>query len=269
MSDRMFLQLVGHNRLGRGFNLDNPQTFNEKLNWLKINDRNPKYSIMADKYAVKQFVHDACGVNTAKCYGVYTSFNDIDFDSLPNSFVLKATHDSSGATICHDKGSFNKERAKNKFDHYLSHNNYWGLREWVYKDIPPRIIVEELLDDGSGKELQDYKFWCFNGEPRLMYVTNKGKDIYENFYDMNFCPVNVNHGFPRRIPEYEKPAEFERMKALATELSKGIPFVRVDFFDIQGNIYFGEFTFYDWAGLRPFSANWDKELGEWIILPTD
>lgn len=176
MSDRKLLNILGRSRLGSSFNLDKPKTFNEKLNWLKVNAHNPRYTTMADKFAVKQLLAEMDeGINCAKCYGVYDSFDEIDFQNLPNQFVLKATHDSSGATICRDKSTFNIESARQRFNRYLSHNNYRGLREWVYKNIKPRIIAEELLDDNSGRELQDYKFWCFNGEPRLMYVTNKGK----------------------------------------------------------------------------------------------
>ena len=119
-----------------------------------------------------------------------------------------------------------------------------------------------MLEDGTGHELQDYKFWCLNGTPRLMYVTNKGSQIYENFYDMEFKPVAVDHGFQRREPEYKCPKTFEKMKELATTLSAGIPFVRVDFYEIKGKAIFGEFTFYDWGGMQPFGGSWDSVLGE-------
>lgn len=269
MSDKRFLSLIGKSRLGKGFSLKNPKTFNEKLNWLKVHDHNPIYTQMADKYLVKSLVGRILEekVNIAECYGVWNSFDKIDFELLPKRFVLKATHDSSGATICKDKLTFDKKSAKLKFDRFLSFNNYWGHREWVYKEIQPQIIAEELLEDGSGCELQDYKFWCFNGEPKIMYMTNKGENIYENFYDMKFNPVMIDHGFPRRFPEYTKPNEFDEMRSLATILSKNIPFVRVDFFDINGKIYFGEFTFYDWGGLRPFGGDWDMILGEFLDLP--
>lgn len=268
IGDETFLSIIGRSRLGKGFNVVNPQTFNEKLNWMKFNDCNPIYTQMAGKYTVKSLIDKSIGGGyVAKTFGVWDSFDEIDFDELPDKFVLKATHDSSGATICRDKSKFDKGKAKAKFDKFLSYNNYYGHREWVYKDIKPQIIAEELLEDGSGHELQDYKFWCFNGVPKIMYMTNKGTNIYENFYDMDFNPIMIDHGFTRRVPEYAKPHEFEEMRSLATELSKDIPFVRVDFFDINGKVYFGEFTFYDWGGLRPFGGDWDKVLGEWIKLP--
>lgn len=149
----------------------------------------------------------------------------------------------------------------------LSNDFYWASREWPYKNIPHRIIADELLDDHTGKELRDYKFWCFNGEPKFMYLTIKGKNIYENFYDMDFRPANINHGFPRHQPEFEKPYGFEIMKELAVKLSQGLPFVRIDFFLIDKKIYFGEYTFFDWGGLRPFkNYKMDVELGKQINL---
>ena len=187
---------------------------------------------------------------------------------MPDKFVLKATHDSGGATICKDKSSFNKRLAKIKFDHDLRVTYCYRTGEWVYKNVKHRIIADMLLDDKSGNEIQDYKFWCFNGEPKIMYITNKGKNIYENFYDMEFKPSPINHGFPRKEPEYVKPDNFDLMKDLAKKLSKDIPFVRIDFFNISGKVYFGEYTFYDWAGLRPFAEEkWDLLLGSWIKIP--
>lgn len=241
------------------------------MNWQKLHDRNPLYTILADKYSVKEYVAKKIGKEyVVPCYGVWSNFDDIDFTSLPQSFVLKCTHDSSGAMVCKDKSQFDINRAKKKIQGYLKRNYYWSLREWVYKDIRPRVIADMLLDDGSGHELRDYKFWCFSGVPKVMYCTNKADDIYENFYDMDFRPLDINHGFKRQDPEFEKPEEFELMKTLAAKLSEGIPFVRADFFDINGHVYFGEFTFYDWGGLKPFTnKHWDIKLGSWIRLPVE
>lgn len=268
-SDKVYVKLRYLFCFRKRLDLNNPQTFNEKLNWLKLYGGKDIYHTMADKYLVKQFVNEKLGtdVYTVPCYGVWDSFDQIDFNKLPNSFVLKATHDSSGATICRDKNSFDFESAKRKFDVVLSRSWYYRNREWVYKDLKPRIIADKLLDDGSGHELQDYKFWCFNGEPKIMYITNKGKNIYENFYDMNFQPLNINHGYPRSIPEYSKPIGFNIMIDIAKKLSVGIPFVRIDFFEIAGHVYFGEYTFYDWGGEKPFQTQeMDLELGSYIHL---
>ena len=269
LGDKAYLHLLSCIIFGKSFDLEKPRSFNEKLNWLKINDRNPRYTLMADKYEVKKLIQEVNlkGLKAAECYGVWEHFDDIDFDNLPQRFVLKATHDSSGVVICRDKSEFDILKMRKKFNHLLSLNNYRGGREWIYKDIPPRIIAEEFLDEGTGRELTDYKFWCFNGEPKFMYITNKGTSIYENFYDMNFCPAPINHGFPRKMPEYNCPVEFNQMKEYASVLSQGIPFVRADFFVIKGEVYFGEFTFYDWGGLRPFEDEWDLKTGDMLQLP--
>lgn len=269
LSDKAYVKLVYKLRMNKELNLAHPQSFNEKLNWLKLYDRYPLYSLLADKYEVKEYVAQKIGKEyVVPNYGVWEKFEDIDFDTLPNQFVLKTTGDSSGVIICRDKSNFDKEQAAKKIAISLKTNYYYRTREWPYKDIHPRIIADMLLDEHTGKELQDYKFWCFNGEPKVMYITNKGKSIYENFYDMDFKPLDINHGFPRTIPEYKKPVGFDKMKQLAATLSHGIPFVRVDFFFVDNKIYFGEFTFYDWAGLKPFTDDKiDLKLGDLLQLP--
>ena len=267
--DRLYIRIVAKQKLGYSINLNNPQTFNEKLNYFKLYNKKPLYTQLADKYAVKEIVREKIGEEyVVKNLGVWNKFDEIDFDSLPNRFVLKCTHDSSGAIICKDKASFDFEAAKKRIEFTLSMNYFYACREWPYKNIPPRIIADEFLDDHTGKELQDYKFWCFNGQPKVMYVTNKGEKVEENFYDMDFNPLDIDHGFPRTKPEYTKPKEFELMKELAAQLSEGIPFVRVDFFDVDGHVYFGEYTFFDWAGLGKFATyQQDLELGKLIQIP--
>lgn len=249
-------------------NLNNPLTFNEKLNWLKLNDRNPRYTTLADKYLVKEHVAKTIGEEyVVPCYGKWECFDDIDFDSIPNEFVIKLNHDSSGAFICKDKSSLDKSKLKDFINKYIHKNYYWHVREWPYKNIERCVLAEKLLVDGTGDVLRDYKFWCFNGVPQYMYCTVKGVKVHENFYDMDFNPVDINHGFPRHTPEFEKPANFELMKTLAAKLSKDIPFVRVDFFDVGGHVYFGEYTFYDWGGMRAFSSmEQDKNIGSLIKI---
>lgn len=267
--DKLYVKMIFRGKLGYKLNLKNPQTFNEKLNWFKIYNRQPLYTSLADKYAVKKYVADKIGEQyVVKNLGVWNSFDEIDFSSLPNQFVLKCTHDSSGALVCRDKSTFDMKAAKERVDFVMKMNYFYACREWPYKNIPHRIIADEFLDDGSGYELNDFKFWCFNGKPTYMYCTVKAKDVYENFYDMDFNPVNIDHGFRRRDPEFEKPVAFELMKELAAKLSEGIPFVRIDFFYVNGKVYFGEFTFFDWAGLQPFNPyEQDLKLGKLIELP--
>lgn len=266
--DEWYVKTIFKHFLGYELDLNNPVTFNEKINWLKLYDHNPLYTMLADKYEVKKYVASLIGnEHVVPNIGVWQTAGEIDFSSLPKQFVLKATHDSGGICICRDKNEFDVEAAKKKLSKSLRTNCYYHEREWVYKDIPPRIIADKFLDDHSGHELQDYKFWCFNGVPRIMYCTNKAGSIYENFYDMDFNPLPISRGF-MVMADLEKPSGFSKMKEFATMLSKDIPFVRVDFFEVDEIVYFGEYTFYDWGGLKRFSDfEWDKKLGSYITLP--
>lgn len=255
---------------GEQLNLENPKTFNEKLNWLKLHDRNPQYTVMVDKYAAKDFVSKKLGSmeNIVPCLGVYDSFDDIDFSKLPSSFVIKTTHDSSGVTVCKDINQLDKAAAKKKVEQSLKKDYFMISREWPYKDVPRKVIVDQFIDNHTNHELTDYKFWCFNGTPKVVYVTNKGDEICENFYDMEWHPLDVNHGFPRKHPEFERPSKLKEMQRMASILSEGIPFVRIDFFYVDGHIWFGECTFFDWGGMRAFrSKEWEIKLGDWLQLP--
>lgn len=271
LSDVDFIKFKFKKCVGYPLNLENPYTFNEKLNWLKLNNHNPLFTKMADKYEVKELVRKKIGGEyVVPCLGVWNSVDDIDFEHLQYPCVLKATNDSSGAIICQRRDSIDIQRIKKHLRESLKRNWYSQSREWVYKDIKARIIADQFLNDHSGHELTDYKFWCFNGKPKVMYCTNKAEDIYENFYDMDFNPLDISHGYKRRVPEFEKPEKFEEMKVLCEKLLEGIelPFVRVDFFYVNNQIYFGEFTFYDWGGMKPFTdKEWDNKLGVFLKLP--
>ncbi len=267
LSDKNYISLRYWCLFGKKMKWDTPQTLNEKLNWEKVFNCNPQYTLMADKYAAKKIIAEKIGKEyVVKNLVVAEKWEDIDFEKLPNQFVIKCTHDSGGAIVCRDKTAFDFETARYRINTNLKRNWFWYYREWPYKNIEPKIIVDQLLNDHTGNELRDYKFWCFNGKPTYMYFTIKGDNVYENFYDMDFQPVMIDHGFPRHQPEFEQPANFELMRNLATKLSQGVPFVRVDFFDVDGRVYFGEFTFYDWGGMRPFEGNWDEKLGELMDL---
>ena len=270
-SDEKFIKMKWATLMNYPLNLENPQTFNEKLNWLKLNDHRPIYSQLADKYVVKSYVESKIGKDyLVKNYGSWESVDDIDFNKLPDKFVIKTNNDSSGVIICKDKSTFDIEKYRKKLQTSLKRDYYYNHREFGYKGIKPLIIIDEFLDDHSGHELTDYKFWCFNGEPKIMYCTNKASSVFENFYDMEFNPImDINHGFVRKKPEFSKPKSFEEMKKLCKLLLRGesFPFVRIDFFYVNEHIYFGEFTFYDWAGLRPFTdPAVDAKLGEMISL---
>lgn len=266
--DRTYLSYLYAATFWKKMHWENPKTFNEKMTWLKVYGRNPKYTTMVDKYAAKSLVFNLIGGgHLVDNYAVADSWDEIDWASMPDQFVIKCTHDSGGAFVCRDKKSFDFEGTRKTIERNLNTYNYNIAREWPYKDVPHRIIVDRLLDDHTGNELRDYKFWCFNGKPTYMYCTVKAKQIYENFYDMDFQSVMIDHGFPRHQPEFDRPECFDEMKQLAEKLSAGIPFVRVDFFQVEGKVYFGEFTFFDWGAHRPFKGDWDRKLGELITLP--
>lgn len=273
--DETYLQYLFFLTMGYKLNLNDPKTFNEKLAWLKLNDHNPLYTVLADKYEVKFFVSSVIGSEyVVPNLGVWNSFEEIAWDELPDQFVLKATHNSGGVVICRDKKQLHYAELEKQYRELLKTNYFHWNREWPYKNIKPRIIADEFLNDNTSEgrriSLRDYKFWCFNGKPLYMYCTVKDNDIYENFYDEHFNEVHFNHCFPRHKPEFEKPKNYEKMLELAEKLAtaSGTAFVRVDFFNVDGRIYFGEFTFYDWGGTRPFeSFEQDMFLGQLISLP--
>lgn len=270
MDDEAYLKRKYKACMGKEIHLDSPQTFNEKLQWLKLYDRKPEYTTMVDKYAVKKYVADIIGEEyIIPTLGVWNHFDEIDFDKLPNQFVLKCTHDSGGIVICKDKNKLDLKSAKKKIEKSLKQNYYWSGREWPYKDVKPRIIAEEYMIDESGYELKDYKFFCFNGEPKMMFIaTDRGSDTKFDFYDMEFNHLPFTNGHPNANKQIKKPKNYSTMLALSAKLSFGIPHVRVDFYNINGKIYFGELTFFHWSGLVPFEPEeWDYKLGSWLKLP--
>lgn len=273
MSDDTYLSMLYRIKMGKPLNLDAPQTYNEKIQWLKLYDRRPEYTMMVDKYAVKDYVEGIIGKeHIIPTLGVWDKFDEIDFEKLPNQFVLKCTHDSGGLVIVKDKSKLDITAARVNINHCLRHNYYWGLREWPYKDMKPRIIAEQYMVDESGTELKDYKFFCFDGEPKAMFIatdrSNPNEETKFDFFDMNFNHLPFTNGHPNATKTIEKPRGFEEMKELAAKLSKGIPHVRVDLYDINGHIYFGEMTFSHWSGFVPFvPSEWDTTFGRWIKLP--
>lgn len=272
MSDKTYLQCKWWVNNGKKLDLENPVTFNEKLQWLKLYNRNPMYTTMVDKYEAKKYVANIISdEHIIPTLGIYDSVEDIDFDSLPNQFVLKCTHDSGGIVICQDKTQLNRKEAIKKLRKGLKSNFYWTNREWPYKNVTPRIIAEKYMTNGDG-ELRDYKFFCFDGVPRVMFIAsdrfNKEEETKFDFFDMEFNHLPFRNGHPNATRPIERPAEFDEMRMLASKLSKGIPQVRVDFYDVNGQIYFGEMTFFHWSGFVKFDPEeWDYKIGEMIELP--
>ena len=253
-------------------NLKEPKTYNEKLCWLKLHARNEEYTKMVDKYDAKEYVRGVIGDEyIIPSYGVWDSFDDIDFDILPNQFVLKTTHDSGWVIICDDKSKFDANAAKKKVEDSMKKNLFYTHREYPYKNLKPRIIIEKLMIEEGGRGLKDYKFFCFDGKVKMLFIaTDRPFDTRFDFFDRDFNHLPFRQGHPLASRPIEKPDGFEEMIAVAEKLSKGMPHVRVDLYNINGNIYFGELTFFHFGGTVPFKpAEWDYKIGEWLKLPVE
>ena len=262
MDDERYLRIAFRIRMGERLNLENPQTLNEKLQWLKLNDHRPEYSTMVDKYEAKKYISNIIGEEyVLPALGVWDSFDKINFDNLPNQFVLKCTHDSGGIVICRDKSEFDFSKARKKINKCLKHNYFYGSREWAYKNVKPRIIAEPYILDESGIELKDYKIFCFNGVPDYVEVDfNRWIEHKLNPYDFEWNPLNFcddsKNDYSADIP---KPKNLEKMRELAGTLSKGYPFLRVDFYSIYDKIYVGELTLQPGSGYIQYNPK-DRDL---------
>lgn len=269
--DSLWLRVLYRTKLHRNLNLKNPQKFTEKLQWLKLHDRNPLYSQLVDKYEVKRYVEEKLGGEyLIPTLGVWDHFDEIDFDALPNQFVLKCTHDSGGLCICKDKAMFDKRSAKEKLERSLSNNFYWWTREWPYKNVKPRIIAEKFMIDESGVELKDYKFFCFNGEPHYIQLDfDRFIDHKRNIFNTKWELQDVEIQFPLDHSRFtERPANLDEMLTVAKKLAGGFPHVRVDLYNIQGSVFFGELTFYHGGGFEEFRPQaWDNVFGDLLKLP--
>lgn len=273
LSDKTYLKLMYWVCIGKKLDLRNPETYNEKLQWLKLYDRNPMYPAMADKFAAKEIITEKIGEGyVAKNFAVWDTAEEIDFDILPDQFVIKCTHDCGGMVICSDKQKLNREQAREKIAKALNTNYYSSGREWPYSQVKPRIIVEEYLEDKKTGELRDYKFFTFNGVPKMLFVASerqsKNAETKFDFFDMDYKHLDIINGHPNASAPPVKPENFELMKELAAKLSAGIPHLRVDFYEVNGKVYVGELTFFHWSGFTPFEPDsWDRMMGEWIALP--
>lgn len=254
-------------------NLKHPKTFNEKLQWLKLHDQHEEYTQMVDKAAAKDYVANIIGDEyIIPTLGVWDKFDDIDFDKLPDKFVLKCTHDSGGLIICKDKSTLDIDKARKRINYCLHKNPYWATREYPYKNVKPRILAEKYMVDESGTELKDYKFFCFDGEPKFIEVDfDRFIGHKRNIYDIEWNLLDFEIKFPSNFNHViEKPASLDEMINVAKKLSKDIPFVRVDLYSINGQVYFGELTFFHGSGCEKFSPEiWNYKLGGWMDLPVE
>lgn len=274
LPDELYIQLQYFYHFHKFANLKNPKTFNEKLQWLKLHDRKPLYTTLVDKYAVKKWVADKIGEQyIIPTLGVWEKAEDIDFDKLPNQFVLKANHDSGGLVICKDKSKLDKNSAIEKLSKALKNNGYWYGREWPYKDVKPCILAEKYIVDDKTQELRDYKFFCFNGnvdnvmvcvdrsigEPKFYFFNEKWELLRLNKRGKD-APIDFT---------LDKPSLMNKMFELAGILSQNIPFVRVDLYYCNDQIYFGEMTLFPQSGFdKNLLPETDIYLGQKLFLPS-
>ena len=273
--DKLYLQMVFRLKMGYSLNLDSPKTYNEKIQWLKLYNRNPLYTTLVDKYAVKKWVSDKIGVeHVIPTVGVWKNAKDIDFDSLPNQFVLKTTNGGGGdVIICKDKSKLNKDNTIKLLNKGLKRSLYCEHKEWQYKNIIPQIIAEKYMEDESG-ELRDYKFFCFDGKVKALFIATdrlkENEDTKFDFFDRDFNHLAITNGHPNARVTPQKPKMYNEMLGIAEKLAEGFPHVRVDLYETGEKIYFGEMTFSHHSGLCPFSPNeWDYKFGEWLKLPLE
>lgn len=279
LPDRLFLKCQYFLIMGERLNLNNPSTFTEKIQWLKLYNRRPEYHLWIDKYEVKKYVASVVGDRyLIPTLGVWDRFKDMDVDSLPDQFILKSTHGSHASVICRNKAEFDRQGAQRLFEKMQRTSPYKTFREWAYKDVKPRIIAEQLMVNGNDKELTDYKFFCFNGEVKYCQVIKdrSGSETidffdaewnHQEFIGLLQKKRTMRSATKLQVP-IEKPSAYDEMIEVARKLAVNQPFVRIDLYEINGRVYFGEITFYPAAGLGVFEpAEWNQRLGTLIRLP--
>ena len=272
LSDKTYLRFKYWLNMDKKLDLKNPKTFNEKLQWLKLYNRKPEYTMMVDKYAVREYIKKKLGEEyLIPLLGVWDSSDDIDFDKLPNQFVLKCNHNSGlGMCICKDKSKLDIDKVKKELKKGLEEDYYLTSREWPYKDVPRKIIAEKYMEEKPNTELNDYKLMCFNGKVRCSFVCSErfsDDGLWVTFFDKDWNVMPFERHYPKSVNAIEKPKTYEKMVEFAEILSKDIPFVRVDFYEISGKLYFGELTFFPGSGYEEFEPEeWDYKLGKMIDL---
>ena len=274
LPDKMYLQLFYFATTRKFINFKNPKGFCEKIQWLKVNDRRPEYSQLVDKLAVRDHIAEVLGEEYLfPLLGKWESFQDIDFDSLPEQFVIKCNHDSGSTKVIKNKSLLTDEEINEMKEFYsarLKQDFYYAGREYPYKGIKPYIIAEQLMIDETApeKSIEDYKFFCFNGEPKVMFIaTDRATDCKFDFFDMNFNHLDLVNIHPNADKPIPKPEKFDEMKELAAKLSQGMRHVRIDLYELNGKIYFGEYTFFHGGGFQLcHPEKWERQLGDWIDI---
>lgn len=268
IDDEKFLKINYKLKTGRNLNLEKPILFNEKMQWLKLYNRKPIYTKMVDKYEAKKYVAEKIGDEyIIKNLGVWDSFKDINWNNLPSKFVLKCTHDSGGVFICENKNLVNKKEIKKRINKALKSNFYNLGREWPYKNVVPKIIAEPFLEENDD-DLKDYKIHCFNGKAKILLIcSNRKKDVEYTYYDCDFNLLDLTEGGHKFNPNLKRPKNLKKMIEIAELFSENIPFLRVDFYEINGKLYFGEFTFFTSSGFEFFEPEqWNETMGNWIDI---
>ena len=284
LDDRAYIEKIYRAKMGHPVDLENPQLFSEKLQWLKLNDRNPLYTQLVDKYRVREYIAEKIGEEyLIPLLGVWDDPDEIDFDALPDQFVLKCNHNSgTGMCICRDKSTLNYDKVRNELRKGLKENFYYRHREWPYLNVPRKIVAEKLLRSANAsmqdKGLDDYRFYCFHGKPKLVYAYQSGTLEFGNKPGIASCDIfspNWEHmPFRQKSPnapsEPLPPKNFNKMLEISECLANGLTFLRVDFYEIDGQLYIGELTLYPGGGLAPFHpAQWDEKIGTWLKLPNE
>lgn len=272
--DEKYIKIKYRLQMRTKLNLENPQTFNEKLQWLKLYDRNPEYTKMVDKYEAKEYVGNIIGEEyIIPTLGVWDKFENVEFEKLPNQFVLKPTHTSGNIFICKNKEKIDYKKLKKMVRGWMKRKYYPIHREWPYKNIKPRIIAERYMQNKNDEDLKDYKFFCFNGKPKIILVCSErfsSNNMCETWFDENWNCLDIieaNHRINKKI---KKPVNFSQMMEFSKKLSRSISFIRVDFYEIDSKIYFGELTFFPATGLEKFEPEkWNRRLGNMLELPKE
>lgn len=268
--DSMYLKFKYRLKFGEKLNLNNPGTLNEKIQWIKLNIRDKSHSFMVDKVAVREYIAKTIGEDyLVPLIGIWDSVDDIDFDALPSKYIIKCTHDSGSFLKCKDKSNFDVKKAKKWLKRKQRTNYYYKSREWLYKEVTPKIICEELLLEEDGSDIVDFKTFCFDGTMRFLiikYYVNG--ELRRQSFDRDWNPIETPENLKSDARIFKKPQGFEDMVRISEKLSAGLPQLRVDLYNVKGKVYFGEMTYYHGSGFMPLGFDdLERKAGDWLVLP--